>query len=315
MAHMIEENDSMFSVRVTPWHGLGKVIEEYPDSVAAIAAAGLDWELKQTPIYLPGGQMIPNHYANVRSDTNEALGIVTGRYTIVQNHEAFAFTDALIGSGDAKYETAGSLRNGRTVWMLAKLNGADNFNLVGDKTDVYLCFTNAHDGTGSVRVMVTPIRVVCQNTLNLAIKGAKRSWSTTHVGDIQAKFKEAERTLKQTESYLTGLEEFADKTAQIQISATRYGEIMEELLPLNGKESARQKSTIEAKRDGILQCLKADDIKRFAGTGYALINAVSDYASHAAPMRDTSTFKENRFASMITGNTLLDTVTTLVLSA
>lgn len=313
MAHLIMQHDSMFSVRQVPWHGLGKILEEAPDSVAAIKQAGLDWTLDKTPIHLPNGRVIPDYFANVRSDTQESLGIVTGRYSIVQNREAFAFTDALVGSGDVVYETAGSLRNGRTVWMLARVRSAEDFNLLGDEMETFLCFTNTHDGTGSVRVMVTPVRVVCQNTLNLAIKQAKRAWSTTHVGDIQAKFKEAERTLKQTHEYLGGLQQVAEQAVQIRITATRYAEIMEELLPLKGDESARQKATIETKRNGILECLRAPDITKYAGTGFALINAVSDYVSHTEPMRNTATFQENRFADAISGSTLLDSVTSLVL--
>jgi phage/plasmid-like protein (TIGR03299 family) len=312
MAHQVE---TMFSVRQVPWHGLGKVIEDEVDSVAAIKAAGLDWEVKQTPIYQPNGNLIPEYYANIRSSDNKVLGVVTGRYTIVQNQQAFAFTDALVGSGDVKYETAGSLHDGKKVWMLAKLQGHEGFHLNDDKTEIYICFTNTHDGSGAVRVLVTPIRVVCQNTLNLAIKGAHRAWSTTHVGDIGQRLKEAERTLKQTGVYMASLQEQAAKAAGIKISARKYAEIMEELVPMSGKETAKEKATIEAKRDGIAQCLKADDIARFRGTGYALINAVSDFAGHSAPIRMTPTFADNRFDSIVSNNKLLDTVTKLVFAA
>jgi len=315
MAHMIEEHDMMFSVRQLPWHGLGKVIEEAPDSEAAIKIAQLDWTVQQTKVYTESGIHIPDYYANIRSDTGKALGMVTGRYSIVQNKEAFAFTDSLIGGGHARYETAGSLRNGRTVWMLARLEDGGRFNLLGDEVTPYICFTNTHDGTGSVRVMITPVRVVCNNTLNLAVKGAHRAWSTTHVGDIQGKLHEAERTLTGAEKYLTKLEETADVLEQIRLTADKVAEILHTVLPYDKKATARQNATMEAKRDGILKCLQADDIRKFAGSGFALVNAVSDYVGHAAPMRSTSTFAENRFAGIITGNTLLDQVTALVQAA
>lgn len=317
MAHMIMENDNMFSVRQVPWHGLGVILEEAPDSAAAIKQAGLDWEVRQTVVKTDSGLLIPDWYANVRADTNQVLGMVTGRYGIVQNSEAFDFTDSLVGSGDVRYETAGSLRNNRTVWMLAKLQGSDaeRFNLNDDKTEMYICFTNTHDGTGSVRVLMTPVRVVCQNTLNLAIKGAQRAWSTTHVGDFKAKAKVAAETLLGTKKYMNELQHTADRLSAIKVSAKRYAEIMNEILPIKDSDSERVKANILSKQEGIAQALKAPDIAKFKGTGWALVNAVSDFLQHSEPQRKTETFKENRLDATLKGDKLLDTVTAMILKA
>ena len=108
------------------------------------------------------------------------MGVVTDRYRTIQNHDAFAFTDSLLGEG-VTYETAGSLQNGRRVWVLAKL--PQRYIISGDEITPYLVFMNAHDGTGAIKAAMTPIRVVCMNTLNLALSTAKRSWSTNHVGN------------------------------------------------------------------------------------------------------------------------------------
>lgn len=130
-----------------------------------------------------------NFFANVRSSDGAVLGVVSDRYQVVQNAEAFAFTDALIGGeGQVHYETAGSLMGGRKIWLLAKLPDTE---IVGDKTEPYLCFSNTHDGSGAIRVCMTPIRVVCNNTLNIALNGAKRAWSVRHTGDIQAKLQDS----------------------------------------------------------------------------------------------------------------------------
>ena len=124
--------ESMFYVREVPWHGLGVRVEETLDSAQALEAAGLDWKVVQKPIYTADivcssgkvytsdEKLIPNFKANVRDSDGSVLGVVSDRYRIVQNEEAFAFTDALLGEG-VRYETAGSLQNGRKVWMLAKL--------------------------------------------------------------------------------------------------------------------------------------------------------------------------------------------------
>ncbi len=302
MAHLVE---TMFSVRQVPWHGLGRIIEDAPDSIAAIKQAGLDWEVTPESVYLDKSpDAIPNYFANVRSDNRKVLGIVTDRYSIVQNQEAFAFTDALIGEGEVTYETAGSLREGRQVWMLARMNR--EFNILGDKVDPYICFTNSHDGTGAIRVLMTPVRVVCNNTLNMALRNNSRQWSTRHVGDIAAKLAEAKRTLGLATAYLEELDNQANMLADIAINEFKVREIVNELLPIDAKATDRTKATMNMKQKALLKAYKTDDIRRFRGTGWGVINAVSDFVGHAEPARKTASFVENRFAKIIGGDSLFD---------
>jgi hypothetical protein len=118
MAHGIMEYDWMLSVKQKPWHGIGTIVEDAPTSDEAIKIAKLDWTIQQIPV-MANGKEIPNYFANVRSDTNEALGVVRGRYKVVQNTEAFDFVDGIIGNKDVecRYETAGSLFNGRKIFF------------------------------------------------------------------------------------------------------------------------------------------------------------------------------------------------------
>ena len=171
--------ESMFYTRKAPWHGLGVRVEEVLGSKEALIQAGLDWKVEQTDVYAASGERIPGYKANIRDIDRSVLGIVGDRYKIVQNEEAFAFTDGLLGEG-VKYETAGSLAGGKIVWMLAKL--PEKYIISGDAIEPYLVFCNSHDGSGAIRVAMTPVRVVCQNTLNLALKGASRVWSARHTG-------------------------------------------------------------------------------------------------------------------------------------
>lgn len=204
--------ETMFYVRETPWHGLGTRVEEAPTSAEALRLAGLDWTVEQHPVQLNGGAVIPGYKANVRSTDKHVLGIVSDRYKIVQNTEAFSFTDELIG-GDVRYETAGSLQNGKRVWLLAKM---PQTKVAGDEVDPYLCFTNTHDGTGSIRVCMTPIRVVCNNTLNVALRSASRSWSACHMGDMDNKLQEARHCLDLADQYMESLNKYADQLAKLQ---------------------------------------------------------------------------------------------------
>ena len=194
--------ETMFYTREKPWHGLGVEVKEAPTSVDALQLAGLDWQVVQEPIYTDSGKQIPGYKANVRDTDHKVLGVVTDRYRIIQNQEAFAFTDELLGNG-VRYETAGSLQEGRKVWLLARL--PREYIISGERISPYLVFSNTHDGSGAVRVAVTPVRVVCNNTLNLALNTAKRSWSMIHTGDIKEKIQEAKDTLFMAEEYMDSL--------------------------------------------------------------------------------------------------------------
>lgn len=176
---MAAEIETMFYTREKPWHGLGVRVAEAPNSADALHLAGLDWEVRKEPIYSADGSCIPGYKANIRDTDQKVLGVVTDRYKVIQNTEAFAFTDALLGEG-VRYETAGSLQGGRKIWLLAKL--PQEYIMLGDRISPYLVFSNTHDGSGSVKVAITPIRVVCNNTLNLALANAKRSFSMIHTG-------------------------------------------------------------------------------------------------------------------------------------
>ena len=112
--------ETMFYVREKPWHGLGTEVKEAPASREALRLAGLDWNVIQEPVYTYNDTVIPGYKANIRDRDREVQGVVSNRYKVVQNWEAFAFTDELLGEG-VRYETAGSLMGGRKVWILAKL--------------------------------------------------------------------------------------------------------------------------------------------------------------------------------------------------
>lgn len=194
--------ESMFYTRTAPWHGLGVRVEEVLGSKEALIQAGLDWKVEQTDVYAASGERIPGYKANIRDIDRSVLGIVGDRYKIVQNEEAFAFTDGLLGEG-VKYETAGSLAGGKIVWMLAKL--PEKYIISGDAIEPYLVFCNSHDGSGAIRVAMTPVRVVCQNTLNLALKGASRVWSARHTGNVMNRMDEARETLQLANAYMSQL--------------------------------------------------------------------------------------------------------------
>ena len=162
--------ETMMYVREKPWHNLGVMCEEAPNSAEALRIAGLDWTVESKPVFTGDGMEIPGYKLNQRSSDGKPLGIVSNKYRIVQNVDAFEFTDELVG-GDVRYETAGSLNGGKRIWLLAKM---PDTKVCGDAVEPYLCFSNDHSGNSGIKVCCVPIRVVCGNTLNLALSSAKR---------------------------------------------------------------------------------------------------------------------------------------------
>lgn len=296
--------ESMFSVRETPWHGLGTIIQDAPNSKEAIRLAGLDWRVDQSDVLCAeDGSVIEGYKANIRSSDGKVLGMVTDRYRIVQNEEAFAFTDALLGEG-VRYETAGSLSSGRRVWMLARMEGK---MITGEEVDPYLVFTNSHDGTGAIRVAITPVRVVCQNTLNLALNTAARQWSCIHVGRIEDKMEEARHTLLNTNTYMNALEEEFGELKLQKMDVDKVREYINMLIPVEENDTPRKKQNIEELRTELMnRYLFAPDLMLVEHSAYRFINAVSDFATHKIPKRNTSNYQENLFMKTVDGNALID---------
>lgn len=296
--------ESMFYVRETPWHGLGTRVNEAPDSKEALIRAGLDWNVVQEPIYTETEELIDGYKANVRDSDRHVLGVVTDRYKIVQNREAFAFTDELLGEG-VRYETAGSLQEGKKVWLLAHM--PHEYIISGERISPYLLFSNSHDGSGAIKVALTPIRVVCQNTLNLALNTAKRSWSMIHTGNIQGKMKEAKDTLFMAEKYMDELGKEFENLRRKKLTDKQVMEYIEVLLPIDEGATPQQVRNMKRLQEDMkLRYFDAPDLKDVGNNAYRFINAVSDFATHAEPLRRTANYKENMFSRTMEGNPMID---------
>lgn len=267
----------------------------------------------QEPIYTEKEEVIEGYKANIRDTDRKALGVVTDRYKVIQNQEAFAFTDELLGEG-VRYETAGSLQGGRRVWLLAHM--PHEYIISGERISPYLIFSNTHDGSGAIKVALTPIRVVCQNTLNLALSNAKRSWSMIHTGNIQNKLEEARDTLFMAENYMDSLGKEFERLRAITLPDKKVMEYMELLLPVEENATPQQKKNIRRLQEDMkIRYFDAPDLQDVGRNAYRFINAVSDFATHAEPLRKTANYKENLFARTVEGNPLIDRAYQLVSAA
>src|SRR5690348_3272165 len=180
MAHNIDRSkglDAFFAVGEKAWHGLGQIVQDCPTSDKAIQLAGLDYNVSKVPMYAKYGELEkgntkwvnnPNVFSTFRDDTKALLGTVGSRYEVLQNTEAFAWFDSIVGEGKAIYQTAGALNGGAVIFITAKM--PSYIKVKTDDIEKYLVLTNSHDGSETLQMMFTPVRVVCQNTLNQAMR-------------------------------------------------------------------------------------------------------------------------------------------------
>lgn len=291
-----------------PWHRIGTTVEGAVGSEQALRLAGLDWEVEQRPVYAEGpfGVLVPIHgmVANVRTDDDRVLGVVGDRYRVVQNRDAFGFVDLLLEGAlgtKPRYTSAGSLRGGQRVFLCALLPGGAS--VLGDDLRLYLVFSNSHDGHTGVQVAVAPVRVACMNTLNLALRRARRSWATTHVGHVEARMWEAQRSLDLARDYARALEREARRLARVRLDLAEW---IERLMPISKSAPRHIRSRIERRRQALWERAQQDNLASFGGTAWAFINAVADFTAHVRPVKAPRAYDERLAERIIDGHPFLD---------
>ena len=284
----------------TPWHRMGQSLDRPATSKEAIAAAHLDWEINTLPVNTTIGFQnvtVPGKSALVRSDTKEIFNIMSDRYTPVQNSVAFNFFDSVVSAGEAIYHTAGSLDGGRKVWILAKLNG----NLKVTNTDVlekYILLSNSHDGSSALTMTLTPIRVVCSNTLAAAMSGRGRNtFYARHTVNVMNRANQAREILGLSEAYfenfMTGVNRMVDKQiSQAELEKAFYDiyHLREQKLLEEQHKSKRYAidTTLELFENG-----RGNDMHDVRGTAWAAYNAVTEFVDHYRPVgRGTATAEQ-----------------------
>jgi phage/plasmid-like protein (TIGR03299 family) len=253
---------------------------------------------------------ISGYVANVRSDSQEVLGIVSERYHIAQNKDVFAFADELIGNGEipCTYETAGSLFNGRRVFMLVNMPKG---RIMEDEYVPYLALSNAHDGTSALQIFLTGIRIVCNNTLTAALKTAKRKISIRHLSCMEQRKDEAVRTMGAASKYFHDLEKFASELAGKKVSIDK---VLNLLFPVSSYMSSRQVQANHDVKETIKSLLsEKDDLQNHKGNAWGVLNAIADYRSNAEPKRKTSTFADRKMATFLDGDLVLSQAQNIIM--
>jgi phage/plasmid-like protein (TIGR03299 family) len=305
MSHQLENSDHMFSAGVTPWHGLGTVTDGVLDLDTALVTAKLDWTVGKFPAFTrdrdvayeeilpqlidahaanPGLSFsellttvgfdlpIPDTFATVREDIRLPLGPVGKDYTVWQNWENFDLAKVLLDGGDVVAETAGSLRDSRTVWLLCRID--KDMTIGGDEIVPYMLFTSSHDGSSKIRVMPTPTRVVCANTLRIAIGQAKTQWTTSHTSNLKTRVIQARETLQMTWKYMDEFETMVRKLQDQVVDDLAFEKLVFDMIPQptpdkDGKVSERKKTNAADNRAQVRKAWeRSPEIGAFRGTGW-----------------------------------------------
>jgi phage/plasmid-like protein (TIGR03299 family) len=277
---------AMFYTGESPWHGLGTHLANPATSAEAMAASGLDFTIEMHKMKTEGGLEVPMGQAVVRSDTSKVLGMVGNRWRPVQNSDAFSFLDSLVGEDQIRYHTAGALGDGQRVWMLAQLGDTIRVTGTDDLVGKFLLLSNSHDGFGSLRCFFTPIRVVCQNTLNAAEKTAQRQGVVIrHTGNISTKIDEARRVLGLADAYYNNLQAEIDAMAKTSLNRAKVLSYFQAVYPAppEEKDSKRAKDNAQNTWDALLNLYengKGNNENGVRHTLWAAYNAVTEFIDH-----------------------------------
>ena len=268
MSHEIE---NMVSTKgIVPWHKLGVVVpQQLVTAEEIIKAIGFDFRVTKrqnmTSITRNHQEVLValnDSYSTIRVNKDGSESVLSGRvgrnYTPIQNVDAFGFFDNVVGKGEAIYETAGILKQGKAVFLLASL--PDYIKILGsdeDKIKQYVLLANWHDGTSALLAMLTPIRVVCNNTLNMALSGAQSQVAIRHTINADERMKEAAKTMGIVNQYAVEMEKAFNQMVLTKVTSDDIIAYVESLFPTVKDATDRIAENAKERRETVMQLVEA----------------------------------------------------------
>ena len=271
----------MMYVGEVPWHGLGRRLDSPATAAEAIEAAGLDYQVELARLVTSDGIPVPDRQAVVRSDTRSVLGVVGRNYRPAQNRDCFDFLDGLAAEGGVRYHTAGALGRGEKVWLMAKLPGSIRVRGSEDAVEKFLLLSTSHDGSSAIRVLFTPTRVVCSNTLALALnRGDGEGIAIRHQGDLMTKIRKAREVLGIAQAFFDDIAGSFDRLAGFYPKAAQLDAYFRSLIPdPEGGNPSRARNS----RDELFRLFErgmGQDIPATRHTAWSALNAVTEWCDH-----------------------------------
>jgi phage/plasmid-like protein (TIGR03299 family) len=293
MAHEIETQNgkaSFASFREPAWHGLGTVFTEEKTTSEMLAAANLNgWNVRLEDLETPSHLTSDKNYQYVLrtnptdNSQTDILGVVGERYHVMQNEDLFSFGDNILDGG-GRWETAGSLKGGRVVFGALALERETVLdpNGVADKIKTYLLINTSHDGSIAIQASITPVRVVCANTLNIALNttkrkgGVKQSFKIRHTQTASGKVAVARETLGMAHKYMDSFDLMAKAMIETEVSAQQFNDIILAAYPKPEKDSKGAFKKWENKVDVINDIYTGEFNGMIAGNAWGAFNALTE---------------------------------------
>jgi phage/plasmid-like protein (TIGR03299 family) len=312
MAHELSINKltgkvEMFYVGDAPWHGMGHYRAIPATSREARRDGGLDWEVKLFPLQtVVNGKVldIKSHRSVVRMDTLDRVGVVGSDYQTVQNDELFAFGDALVGQSAAIYHTAGAIRGGSRVWVLAKL--PESLVVVpGDSLEQYFMIGTSHDGSMALTAGFTTTRVVCSNTFHAAIPGLKHRVTIRHTTNAKERLEQARKVLGIGQKYFHVLGQKLQALSAYHLNEAMMQNYFQAVMPItkNGKgEDSTRVKNIHETLAFLFNEGRGNQLPGVKDTLWAALNSVTEYVDHVRGIKKDGEIKDSWAESALFGS-------------
>ena len=286
--------------RTTTWHAIGKTVEQCRDLEGVLQASGLDYTVVKEPVFARPDRgdnllsLIPNRFITMRENDGHMYDIVSDKFEIVQNREAFDFVNYM--GEDLQFEKAGETDNGM-VYIIAKLPEVD---ILGDAFVPHVIFRNGFTGKIKITAAICPLRLVCQNQFNFAFRNTQNSTTIRHVQNAHDKLEEAREVLKMSADYMAELNAMAQQYVGIKLGKKDLDRVLDNMFPIVDPENmnAFKRHQLEEQREKFKSAYLADDNYHFRGTAWGMINAYTDFITHKAPQGNTSTKEEGKFMTV-----------------
>ena len=295
------------TLRTPTWTSIGKDVRECVSMEQVLQQSGLDYKVVKRPIFYGddwqdpvGSHELINRYVTVRESDNHPYDVISDKFEIVQNRDAFDFVNYM--GDEVTFEKAGETATGM-VYVIAKL---PEVSILGDTFTPHVIFRNGFSGKVKITAAICPLRVVCQNQFNFAFKNAENSVTIRHVQNAEQKLEEARETLRMSANYMGELQVMAEQFATTHLSEFQIQRFLQIAFPMDRIEDINpfKRARLEQARIAFIRAHDADDNANFRGTAWGLINAYTDFITHQVPQGKTNTRFEGKFMQVTFGKTM-----------
>ena len=280
--------------RRSTWWNIGTHLNT-TDVQEALTLSGLDYTVNVQPAYAKIGEdyvKVPGKSTIVRDD-GHIYNILSGNYTPIQNKDAFDFVQYI--NDDIRFVKAGETYSG-LIYLIGEIA---NLNILGDEFKIYTIFQNAHNGAYSLAMSICPLRIVCENQFNLALKESNSSFRIKHTKNIESKTKVAAQALNSISHYIELFQKEAEEFAGQKLSERQITQFLDHMFPINEDMRPSTIEQVENEKKKFIKAYNADDNQNFKGSAWGLINGLTDYITHQGYKRKVENADDKSFIKTV----------------